>query len=105
MSGPSPLLALGALALVLGMIWLSRHALVALPTILGRLGLSTKRLGPPQARARALALEQVLALDARRRLVLVRCGTRQVVLLTGGAQDMVVGWLDAPADRSPAEAR
>jgi flagellar protein FliO/FliZ len=105
MNGRSPLLALAALALVLAMIWLARRALVAVPMLRLRLGLSAGQRPPLQAGARALALEQVLALDARRRLVLVRCGARQVVLLTGGAQDIVVGWLDAPADRTPAEAR
>ncbi len=101
MSGPSPLLVLGALALVLALIWASRHALSAFPGMLARFGLDAKRVGP--ARGGALALEQVITLDARRRLVLARCGARQVVLLTGGAQDLVVGWLDAPAERAPGE--
>jgi flagellar protein FliO/FliZ len=99
MSGPSPLLVLGALALVLALIWASRHALSAFPGLFGRLGLDAKRAG--SARSGALALEQVVALDARRRLVLARCGARQVVLLTGGAQDLVVGWLDTPPERTP----
>ncbi len=49
------------------------------------------------ARPGTMALEQVLALDPRRRLCLVRCGARRVVLLTGGAQDLLVGWLDDDA--------
>lgn len=44
-----------------------------------------------------LALRETVALDAKRRLHLVQCGSRQVVLLTGGAQDVVVGWIDNPA--------
>lgn len=44
-----------------------------------------------------LALEQVLAIDARRRLVLVRCGSRRLLLLTGGPQDVALGWLEPPA--------
>jgi hypothetical protein len=48
-----------------------------------------------------LALEQVLALDPRRRLCLVRCGTRRVLLLVGGTQDCVVGWLDAEEPGAP----
>lgn len=44
---------------------------------------------------RSLAIEETVALDARRRLVLVRCSNDQVLLLTGGAQDVVVGWLRA----------
>ncbi len=43
----------------------------------------------------ALAIEQVLALDGRRRLCIVRCEQRRVLLLVGGNQDLVVGWLDA----------
>ena len=39
-------------------------------------------------------MQDVLALDARRRLHLVKCDQRRVLLLTGGAQDVVVGWLD-----------
>jgi flagellar protein FliO/FliZ len=43
-----------------------------------------------------LRIEESLALDPRRRLVLVRCDGRFVLLLTG-PQDSVVGWLpDAP---------
>jgi hypothetical protein len=49
----------------------------------------------------SLALEQVLAIDARRRLVLARCGERRVLLLTGGTSDIVLGWLnETPARES-----
>ncbi len=49
----------------------------------------------PRADAdRRLALRETVALDNRRRLHLVQCGDRQVVLLTGGAQDLVVGWIN-----------
>jgi hypothetical protein len=37
----------------------------------------------------------------------VRCGARDVVLLTGGAQDLVVGWLTQPSSAAggqPSEA-
>ena len=47
----------------------------------------------PRAGAGRLRVEETLALDARRRLVLVRCDGRGLLLLTGGAQDQVVGWL------------
>ena len=40
------------------------------------------------------SLRESLALDTRRRLHLVQCGQKQIVLLTGGAQDVVVGWID-----------
>ena len=38
-----------------------------------------------------------LALDPRRRLHLIGVDGRRVVLLTGGPQDLVVGWLE-PAE-------
>ena len=50
----------------------------------------------PQGGGR-LKVEQSVALDARRRLVLVRCDARAVLLLTGGGQDQVVGWLPEDA--------
>lgn len=45
---------------------------------------------------RTLVLRESIALDPRRRIHLVQCGQRQVVLLTGGAQDVVVGWMQDP---------
>jgi flagellar protein FliO/FliZ len=57
-------------------------------------------LAPRLAAGGRVSLVQVLALDPRRRLNLVRCDARHVLILTGGAQDVVVGWLDAPAPRA-----
>ncbi len=71
-----------ALAVVLG--------LVVLAGRIARASGLAPRLGAPGR----VALVQGLALDARRRLHLVRCDGRHVLLLTGGAQDVVVGWLD-----------
>jgi flagellar protein FliO/FliZ len=45
---------------------------------------------------RTLILRESIALDPRRRIHLVQCGQRQVVLLTGGGQDVVVGWMQDP---------
>lgn len=57
-------------------------------------------LGRLRPHGGTLAVEQVLPLDGRRRLCIVRCDRRRVLLLIGGAQDVVVGWLDdAPAPR------
>ncbi|MBX6373456.1 MAG: flagellar biosynthetic protein FliO, partial [Acetobacteraceae bacterium] len=62
--------------------------------------------GPPGAGAagprpgRRLALVEVLALDPRRRLVLVRCDGREALLLTGGGgQDALLGWLPTDEER------
>ena len=45
---------------------------------------------------RLLVLRESIALDPRRRIHLVQCGQRQVVLLTGGGQDLVIGWMQDP---------
>jgi len=66
-------------------------AVVALILLAGRLA---RRAGlAPRAGHGRLRLEEALPLDARRRLLLVRCDGRALLLLTGGAQDQVVGWL------------
>jgi flagellar protein FliO/FliZ len=98
MTPGSPLLAVVALAAVVGLILLARHAVPLLP---GLARMAARGGGRGPAPRGGLALEQALALDARRRLLLVRCGTRRVVLLTGGPQDVVVGWMD-PAGDGPA---
>jgi flagellar protein FliO/FliZ len=68
-------------------------AVLALICLAGRLARGGGLAQRPAA-GRLLAVEDVLALDGRRRLHLVRCDQRRLVLLTGGAQDIVVGWLD-----------
>ncbi len=83
---PTLFTALAALAAVLGLILLVTRA--ARFT-----GLATRT--PREAKG-LLAVRDVMALDARRRLHLVRCDGRTVLLLTGGPQDVLVGWL--PAD-------
>lgn len=70
-------------------------ALLALAGVLGALVLLLRGLraaGVARGGAR-LGVEEAVALDGRRRLVLVRCDGRHLLLLTGGAQDQVLGWL------------
>jgi flagellar protein FliO/FliZ len=77
----SLLTAVAALIVVLALVWLGARA--------ARLtGLASRPTG-----TRVLALQDAIALDSRRRLLVVRCGARDVVLLTGGGQDVVVGWM------------
>lgn len=80
----SILTAIAALVAVLALVWLAGR--------LARFGGMAQR---PSGGDRSLAVRDVLALDARRRLYLVTCDGRRVLLLTGGAQDTVVGWLDS----------
>ena len=72
-----------ALAAVLGLIWLASW-----------LARSTRLLRP--GGTGRLRLEQSLAIDTRRRLVLASCDGRGVLLLLG-PQDQVVGWLPPSA--------
>ncbi len=72
-----------ALAAVLLLLWLAARGVRAS-------GVATRT-------GRRLAVQEVLAIDARRRLLLVRCDGRDVLLLTGDTQDAVVGWLPAGA--------
>ena len=74
-----------ALAAVLLLLWLAARGLRAS-------GVATRG-------GRRLVVQEVLAIDARRRLLLVRCDGRDLLLLTGGAQDAVVGWL--PVGEAP----
>lgn len=47
----------------------------------------------PQTGGQRLKLQEVLALDSRRRVMILRCDGRDVLLLTGGPQDLCLGWL------------
>jgi flagellar protein FliO/FliZ len=80
----SLLTAVAALVVVLALIW--GGARVA------RLSGFTHRPSGP----RLLSVRDSLALDSRRRMLVVRCGARDAVVLIGGSQDLVVGWLDQP---------
>ncbi len=68
---------LAALAAVVALILLAARLLRAT-------GLAPKTSG-------RIAQQAVLALDARRRLVLVRAGAQEFLLLTGGANDVLIG--------------
>lgn len=82
-------------------IMILHYAPIAAASLLGVLaliGLTAKlarqRLAPRAARTpRALVLTETIAIDPRRRLHLIECQQRRVLLLTGGGQDLVVGWL------------
>ena len=77
---------------VLALIWLAGRA--------ARFGGLARR----PVSGRLLSVQDVIALDARRRLYLIKCQDKRVLLLTGGGQNVVVGWLsERPpvADRVP----
>jgi hypothetical protein len=47
----------------------------------------------PQSPERTLRLEESIALDPRRRLHVVSCQGKRLIVLTGGPQDVSIGWL------------
>jgi flagellar protein FliO/FliZ len=51
----------------------------------------------PGGARRRLAVQEVLPLDPKRRLVLVRCDGRDLLLLTGGAAEVSLGWVPSAA--------
>ena len=78
-------------------------ALAALAGVIGALILvarGARAAGLGMRVGKRLALQESLALDGRRRLMLLRCDGREVLVLTGGAQDLVVGWTGATPDDS-----
>jgi flagellar protein FliO/FliZ len=77
--------ALGALGIVLVLIWAAARRL--------------KAFAGPMRAGRRLAVQEILPVDGRRRLFLIRCDGREVLLLTGGTQDAVIGWL--PPQEAP----
>ncbi len=69
-------------------------AVLALVVLAGR---AARLTGLARASAgRRLVVQDTLALDRARRLHVVRCDGRDLLLMTGGGRDLVVGWLPAP---------
>lgn len=78
-----------ALCAVLALIWSIQYAI--------RVGRFTSCIaGSSTAR---LVLVQSLPLDPKRRLQLIKCDDRHVLVLTGGSQDLVLGWIEPGASR------
>ena len=73
--------AIVALAAVLGLILLSAR-------LMRRFGLAPGQ--PVAGAARRLSVQEVLPVDPRRRLMLLRCDGREILVLTGGPQDLIL---------------
>jgi flagellar protein FliO/FliZ len=71
-------------------------ALVLLAGRIARLGGWVPRAGGVSARR--LRLEETLSLDSRRRLQLVSCDGRSLLVMTGGTNDVVIGWAPHAGD-------
>lgn len=85
--------ALAALLVVIALIWLAAR------------GARLAGFTPRPRTGRTLQALDSIPLDSRRCLHLVACDGRQVLLLTGGMTDLVVGWVvQTPHDRPDTEA-
>ncbi|HTR16584.1 MAG TPA: flagellar biosynthetic protein FliO [Acetobacteraceae bacterium] len=85
MSTSQILTALAALAAVLALILLARQAVRLAGGGRGTVG-------------RLLRVSETVPLDGRRRLHLIDCDGRRALLLTGGPQDLLLGWIgETPA--------
>ncbi len=82
-----PSLSFKALAALCAVVLISFAVLRALCATMG---------APKPGGGRRLAVQEVLPLDPKRRLVLVRCDGRDLLLLTGGAGEVSLGWLPGP---------
>ena len=69
-------------------------ALIAMVALLLLLGRAARLAGfAHRGSGNRLRIEESVALDARRRITLVRVDGRAVVLLTGGSTDCCLGWV------------
>lgn len=80
-------------------------AIAALAAVLaliraGQLLLRRTGLAAPAATGRRLIIIEQLAIDPRRRLLMIGCDGRTLLLLTGGAQDVPLGWVE-PSGSAP----
>ena len=78
--------AAGALAAVLALILLAGRA----ARLTGFARAAFPRCG---AGSQRLVLQDTLALDRARRLHVIRCDGQDVLVLTGGSTDVLIGWL------------
>ncbi|MFT8643053.1 hypothetical protein [Gluconacetobacter sp.] len=81
---------LASFVIVIALILLSRHGLKYLEPYLlkGR-------------RTRSLAIVESLAIDQRRRLSIIRYNSRTGLILTGGGNDLFLGWMDEQGTSQP----
>ena len=71
-------------------------ALLAVLALVCLAGAALRRRAPGVGTGR-LGVVTACALDARRRLVVIRCDGREALLLTGPQGDALLGWLDREA--------
>lgn len=86
----STLLALG---FTLALIWLAARALTIISRKAALPGLPSRRISSSST---MLTVESVTAIAPRRRVIVLRWGEQRLAVLTGGPQDLSLGWLPPP---------
>ncbi len=80
-------------------LWLTAGiALFGVLAMLLLLARGARAVGVGARPGRRLAVEEAVALDTRRRLLLVRCDGRHLLLVSGGGETSVVGWVPEPRE-------
>lgn len=87
--GPAWVTWITSFAIVIVLILLSRYVLQFLDPYLSR-----------RRQTRHLAIVESLALDQRRRISIIKCGEKKGLILTGGGNDVFLGWIEC-ADATP----
>ena len=81
---------------------LAALAAVIVMILLARYGAGLVRLVPRRSpTSGVLSLDASLSLDPRRRLSLIGCQGHQLLLLTGGPTDVLLGWLPPASSPQP----
>jgi len=78
-----------ALSITLVLIWVGAK-LVMITSLAGRLGIS---YSPMSSSSPTLTIDSVTAIAPRRKLIVLRYGEHRLAILTGGPQDISLGWL------------
>ncbi len=87
--------ALLALSITLALIWLgTKLAMIIFPAG-ARAAISGRRMSSSSA---TLTIESITPIALRRRVILLRYGEHRLAILTGGPQDISLGWLPVPSE-------
>ncbi len=86
----STLLALG---ITLALIWLATKALTIISRNASLPGIASRRTSSSST---MLTVESITPIAPRRKIIVLRYGEQRLAVLTGGPQDVSLGWLPQP---------
>ncbi len=87
----STLLALG---ITLGLIWLAAKLLTIISRNASLPGIASRGISSSST---MLSVESVTSISPRRKVIVLRYGEQRLAILTGGPQDVSLGWLPPPS--------